>query len=327
MPDLCRLVVLVIGVVLATPACGRVREDGARLSELQTVQRQIGERAGTADVTINVTNGRFLWIRIANSPWESLGTGERRERALGVARLAYLGSASRFRPEVVTVTFAVRRAYVRFIRYSKTTSHFQFDAENLVARPTEPRLSEHWIAPSPPPSDLYLVPIGDVPPELMEDLASHLETRFRTRITSLSPLAFDRATFDPQRRQTVADDLIAAVRRRYTTLARDDRARVIGVTPFDMYMQEMADQWAFTFSLRSDDGRFAVVSYARMNPVNLGESPDDERLRTRLRKMVTKNVGIKYYGLPLSRDPRSVLYGQIGGVDDLDRISEYFDPR
>jgi len=34
-----------------------------------------------------------------------------------------------------------------------------------------------------------------------------------------------------------------------------------------------------------------------------------------------------YYGLPLSLDPRSALYGQIGGVDELDRMTEHFEPR
>ena len=92
-----------------------------------------------------------------------------------------------------------------------------------------------------------------------------------------------------------------------------------------------ADQTAppgsFTFSLRSRDQRMAVVSYARMDPANLGDPPDDQLLMTRLRKMIAKNVGIIVYGLPPSRNPRSVLYGNILGVDDLDRMTEEFDPR
>jgi hypothetical protein len=43
--------------------------------------------------------------------------------------------------------------------------------------------------------------------------------------------------------------------------------------------------------------------------------------------MVAKNIGIMYYGLPISQDPRSVLYGQIDGVDELDVMTEYFEPR
>jgi hypothetical protein len=35
---------------------------------------------------------------------------------------------------------------------------------------------------------------------------------------------------------------------------------------------------------------------------------------------------LAYYGLPLSSNPRSVLYGKIGGTDELDVMTEYFDP-
>ena len=147
------------------------------------------------------------------------------------------------------------------------------------------------------------------------------------RITVLPALSFDRVTFDPVRSQTVADEVITAVRQRYATLARDGRTRVICVTPYDMYMQAMMNRWSFTFSLRSSDEHFAVVSYARMDPSSLGEQPDPGRFTARLHKMVAKNIGIMYYGLAISQDPRSVLYGQIDGVDELDLMTEYFEPR
>ena len=66
--------------------------------------------------------------------------------------------------------------------------------------------------------------------------------------------------------------------------------------------------------------------YARMNPIGFGNAPDDILLRSRLRKMVTKNIGIMCYGLPLSPNPRSVLYGNIGGTDELDVMTEDFAP-
>lgn len=44
----------------------------------------------------------------------------------------------------------------------------------------------------------------------------------------------------------------------------------------------------------------------------------------RLRKAVTKDLGILYYGLPLSKNPTSVLYDRIMGIDDLDAVAEEF---
>ena len=40
--------------------------------------------------------------------------------------------------------------------------------------------------------------------------------------------------------------------------------------------------------------------------------------------MVTKYIGVMYYGLTESSDPRSVLYGNILGVSDLDNMGEDF---
>ena len=40
-----------------------------------------------------------------------------------------------------------------------------------------------------------------------------------------------------------------------------------------------------------------------------------------------KNIGIIYYGPPASPNPRSVMYCDILGVDDLDRMTEDFNPK
>ena len=40
--------------------------------------------------------------------------------------------------------------------------------------------------------------------------------------------------------------------------------------------------------------------------------------------MVTKSIGILYYGLRPSDDPRSVLYKSVGGISELDYMGEEF---
>ena len=75
--------------------------------------------------------------------------------------------------------------------------------------------------------------------------------------------------------------------------------------------------WRYAFGLRAKD-HLAVVSTARMS-----EFFHSREMR-RLEKMVTRDIGILYFGLPLSDDPGSVLYRDIGGPDDLDNMSEDF---
>jgi hypothetical protein len=40
--------------------------------------------------------------------------------------------------------------------------------------------------------------------------------------------------------------------------------------------------------------------------------------------MVTRDIGLMYYGLPISDNPRSVLFRDLDGVGDLDSLSEDF---
>ena len=173
---------------------------------------------------------------------------------------------------------------------------------------------------------LYLVGIGDVPDSMMDSLVAHFREKFSIKVATRPPLEFDATTFDARRSQVSAERLIQAVRVRYPKLDADPRVRVIAITPLDMYIEEVP-QWRFAFSRRSADQRFAVVSYARMNPRNLGAAPNDTLLQSRLRKMITKNIGIIYFGLGDSTNPRSVLYNNVLGVQELDGMTEEFDPR
>ena len=92
---------------------------------------------------------------------------------------------------------------------------------------------------------------------------------------------------------------------------------VIGVTGEDMYLQTNP-RWRFAFSYRNGPC-VAVVSYARMQ---IDASP--EVRATRLRKMTAKNLGVLVYGLPLNKDPRSLMFDEILGIEDLDFMDENF---
>ena len=124
--------------------------------------------------------------------------------------------------------------------------------------------------------------------------------------------------YDPGRRQLNASAVLESMERRY----RDPQAVVIAITHDDMYIPGFS--WRYAFSYRAHD-RLAVVSTARMERGCLGLLVATEQRRmSRLRKMVGKNIGVLYYGLPLSTDRRSLLYASIGGPQELDVMSEVF---
>ena len=174
---------------------------------------------------------------------------------------------------------------------------------------------------SPKQGKIYFVPLGDFPAQLTDELAAHYKDKFNVTIEKLPSIQLDSSMVDHSRNQMVAEGLIAVMKNKFQSLESDPNVIVIGLTQEDIYIRSY--NWRFAFTFRQDD-KFAVVSTARMDPVNFGDPADENLLRTRLRKMVTKNIGILYYQKPLSENPRSVLYSNVGGIEELDAMGEDF---
>jgi len=168
---------------------------------------------------------------------------------------------------------------------------------------------------------VYLVPLGALRGVSLNSLAEYYSRRFEIAVKVMPALALPSSAWDSYRDQWIAGELIERMRAGGRRIRNDPKAILIGVTAGDMYMRRSHGQ--FAFALR-EDGRFAVVSIARMDPANFGLPADDRLLRARLRKMITKNIEILCFHLSLSGDPQSVLYDNIASVDDLDRINRNY---
>ena len=166
---------------------------------------------------------------------------------------------------------------------------------------------------------LFLASLGGFSIDTLQTLAQFYRGKYGLQIKILEPATIDPSARDEGRGQLVAEDLIESMRSSYPEVAADTGAVVIGVVSEDLYIRDRPD-WEWAFGLRSL-GRFGVVSTARMT---LGLGVSDELAMARLRKMVTRDIGRMYYRLPVSADPRSVLFGEIDGLADLDRIGEDF---
>lgn len=166
---------------------------------------------------------------------------------------------------------------------------------------------------------IYFIPLADFPSSTTEDLIAHYKSKYGLQVETLPNLALKFSVVDTGRQQLIAEALIALMKSAYPDLTNTPEAIMIGLTTEDMYIAQYS--WQFTFSWRQE-GKYAVVSNARMS---LG-APfiSEEQVTARLRKMVTKNIGILYYRLPQSNNPRSVLYKNVGGISELDEMGEEF---
>jgi len=167
---------------------------------------------------------------------------------------------------------------------------------------------------------LYFVPLGIFPAKTANDLASFYRNKYGLQIEILPNVPYSSTAIDPRRNQLIAERAIEMMKEANPQLANDSQAILIGLTSKDMYIAKY--DWQFSFSYRAEE-KYAVVSSGRMTlPGRQGIT--EELIQTRFRKMLTKNVGLLYYHLPASNDPRSVLYRKVGGISELDYMGEEF---
>lgn len=169
---------------------------------------------------------------------------------------------------------------------------------------------------------LYLVPIGRAPVAEIEALVGHYRDKFGFESRVLAPMMPVGDDEDLTRGQLIAENLGSSLLRAYPDYARQAKAILIGITGQDMYPRSIA--WRYCFGWRFNMQRAAVVSTARMDLHYPDEPPSEATVAIRLRKVVTKDVGILLYNMNQSKNPRSVLYGRILSLEDLDQASEDF---
>ncbi len=171
-------------------------------------------------------------------------------------------------------------------------------------------------------SKIYFVPMGDFPAEQLDPLVEFYRQRFGVEVSVLKNVPIDDSTRDVSRQQIVAEKLISSLRKSAVGYANDRKAILIGFTSEDLY--PASQNWQFCFGWRDATAHTAVVSTARLN-LRRDSAPFAADISvSRLRKVVTKDVGMLYFGLPQNGNPKSVMYEFVVGIDDLDQVGDDF---
>lgn len=162
-----------------------------------------------------------------------------------------------------------------------------------------------------------LVPIGNVPADLVDYLTAHYRATLGLDVQVLTPVALPKSALEVSRGQFRDDDLMDLLSGIYSSLCCVPDVVLLGLTAGDMYVASYTP-WRFAFGTRTtaQARKVGVISIFRMR------GDDDQYLRPRAAKMMTKYIGLMYYGLAESEDPKSVLYRHIISVYDLDHMGE-----
>jgi predicted Zn-dependent protease len=169
-------------------------------------------------------------------------------------------------------------------------------------------------------ADVYFMPIGLFPQHHMKAIEKYYKRFGWLRIEVLPHWPVLPEMVDGKRNQVIAEQLITQVSQMFRWTTHNPGAIVIGITPMDMFSVER--DWNYVY-VKREGSHCTVISSAHLTVNADGQRTDEETYLARTRKMITKTIGLQYYGLETNWDPASVMYSNVHGVEDLDRIDEH----
>lgn len=168
---------------------------------------------------------------------------------------------------------------------------------------------------------VYIVPFGEVQGLGLDELPQFYRSRHGISVQLLDPIPLEPKARNTARNQLIFDELVQLMHARLPQLAKDKSAFLIGVTDEDMYIRSV--NWNFAYTAYDPPKRAGLVSSARFIPYPL--AGNENLLRARIRKMVSRTMGFVVFELPRSNDPSSVMYRDLYGSASADLMSDSFE--
>ena len=168
-------------------------------------------------------------------------------------------------------------------------------------------------------ADVYFVPIGYVAPEYLISLADYCQKTFNIKVGVTERLLFVKSAWNAQRQQLKTDNIIRQMKYQFWNHSFNQDAVFIGITHMNMYLPGGPSKVNFSYK----EGRnFAIVSNNKLEEKPEWNFLDIKETNARFRKVVSKKIGTLYFDKPLNSNSKSVLYGNVNSLSDLDYIDE-----
>ena len=176
---------------------------------------------------------------------------------------------------------------------------------------------------------LCMATLGDVDAELVAHLVGYYASEYGLHVRVLRPMAIPDDFAGLPYSQYSANWLMDLVDSAYPAVTRDGRARLVILTPVDVWLESRTGwRWAFGQLTGSRvPGHLGyvhgIVSPYRMDGRTWGWYYEEDVFYSRVQKMTNKYIAVTYFGLPFSPDPTSATYSNILSVHDLDGMAEH----
>ena len=125
-----RCIALFVGLA-ALSSCDSVPQATGTIGELQQLQQSVGKAVGGGDVNINLSNGKYLYVGIVNSPLKDLPSDQKKAKALEVAKLCYKSYPEATNLEQISVAFVAHHSILGIFNYTDATDSFSFLVSDL----------------------------------------------------------------------------------------------------------------------------------------------------------------------------------------------------
>jgi hypothetical protein len=128
--------IAVVATALALPACDSLQGARRTYADLSQVRRAVQPLVGSSVVEARIANGTTLSVAIVNHPIQLRPAGEKRAKALELARTAYDAYPDRASLGGVRVAFLARGGLAPF--HLSASAEFRFDIPALRVSPPAP---------------------------------------------------------------------------------------------------------------------------------------------------------------------------------------------
>ncbi len=172
-----------------------------------------------------------------------------------------------------------------------------------------------------PSRRVCVVPLGQIDPTLVQNLAAYYQQKYGLTVSVLTPEPVPAEFASNLREQVDASQLISYMTGLFPGTADKSDVVLIGLTPLDIY--DSSSTFRYLFGIKGDvrDPK-GVLSTFRMDPRTYGDPADASVTFTRTQRLFSKYIGLMYYGLSTSHDSHSAMFDSINGPEDLDAMTD-----